>query len=213
MSYSKICHSCLSPHDMELLEKEAIPEIITFCLGINYHRRETDFLMIEKDKHLPINVGKELVHIILTSDWRSLLQAFTSRMPPSTCHSLLSLSLSAHDYFWIMGYTDKQQQWNRKPFLSLNCSVLWNLCESGCVYELCLIRAKHLWCSFVTLWLKWQVLWALHIVKDAWIWWWLRDQKPQPDKGWMTLMWITESPRGKCYPSVTAPLEKPKIKI
>ena len=53
---------------MELLEKEAIPEIITFCLGIDYHSRETDFLIIDKDKHLPINLGKELVHIILTSD-------------------------------------------------------------------------------------------------------------------------------------------------
>lgn len=68
MSYSKTCFSHLSPDDMELLEKEAIPEIITFCLGTDYRSRETDFPIIDKDTRLPINLGTELVHIILTGD-------------------------------------------------------------------------------------------------------------------------------------------------
>jgi len=164
MSYSKICFFCLSSNDMELLEKEAIPEIITFCLGVDYHSRETDFPIIDKDTWLPINLGTKLVHIILTSDWRFLLQAFTSLMPPPTCHSLLSLSFSAYYYFWIMGDTDKQQQWTE------NLSFPWTaqFCEI-CVKVVVSMNSVSLEPNVCGVWLKWQVFWALCIVEDAWI--------------------------------------------
>lgn len=61
MSYSKTRFSRLSSNHMELLEKEAVPEILTFCLGIDYHSREIDFPIIDKDTQLPISVGTELV--------------------------------------------------------------------------------------------------------------------------------------------------------
>lgn len=63
-------------------KREAVAEVIIFCLGIDHCCREIDYPIIDKDT-LPINLGIELVQIIFASDWKFkfLPQTFTSPIP------------------------------------------------------------------------------------------------------------------------------------